>query len=146
MERDNFNACERVGRDIVEGILDGFGATYEETEDPFDAIDIFCTASTGGIGAIEVKYRSAYTSTQIDAMGGHILEQWKYDNLMDAYRLSGYTPTYWMAYPDKVLVWDLRGIVPKWVVAKYPSTTAVKGEEKNKMVTYLDRDDAAREY
>lgn len=146
--KDKFDACELAGRSIVRGIIEGMSGKVEETASKFDSIDIFATAVTGDIGAVEVKLRSGYTSYDIDDMGGHILEFTKWKALMDAWENSGYTPTYWMAYSDRVcLVWDLRDIKnPKFETRRYPSTTAVKGNDTDKRVTYLKREDAKREY
>ena len=141
--KDKFDACEIAGRSIVEDVLDGWGYKWNETLGKYDPFDIECTGDTG-IAAIEVKYRSAYTSTQIESFKGgkgHLIECHKYQDLMDAYRLSGYTPIYWVTYSDRHIVWDLRYAEVKEAIDTYPTTTAIDGENKERKVLYLQRDD-----
>lgn len=140
---DEFDECEDIGRSFVEKYLDKWGYTYEETTDKFAPYDIKCTGNTD-IAAIEVKYRSAYTATQVDSFKdgkGHLIECHKYKGLMDLWEQSGFTPIYWMTYKDTDLVWDLRYAPVEEDVDTYPTTTAIKGKPKKRNVLYLKRKD-----
>ena len=140
---DKFTECEEVGRRIVEDVLDSWGYTWEETVGKYDQYDIRCTGNTG-IAAIEVKYRSAYTASQIESFKngkGHLIECHKYDGLMNLWEHSGMTPIYWMTYADEHLVWDLRYTEPTISIDTYPTTTAIRGDDKERSVLYLDRKD-----
>ena len=79
---------------------------YEFTQEKFDSIDCFATASTGDKYAIEIKNRDISIEKYDDVM----LELHKYNALMVAYEESGYTPLFRVYFQDGVLTWDISKI------------------------------------
>ena len=79
---------------------------YEFTQEKFDSIDCFATASTGDKYAIEIKNRDI----SIDKYDDVMLELHKYNALMIAYEESGYTPLFRVYFQDGVLTWDISKI------------------------------------
>ena len=76
---------------------------YEFTQEKFDSIDCFATASTGDKYAIEIKNRDISIEKYDDVM----LELHKYNALMIAYEESGYTPIFRIYYKDGKLSYNL---------------------------------------
>ena len=79
---------------------------YEFTQEKFDSIDCFATASTGDKYAIELKNRDI----SIDKYDDVLLELHKYNALMIMYEESGYTPLFRVYYKDGKLTWDISKI------------------------------------
>ena len=76
---------------------------YEFTNERYDSIDCFATASTGDKFAIEIKNRDI----SIDKYDDVMLELHKYNALMIAYEESGYTPIFRIYYKDGKLSYNL---------------------------------------
>lgn len=76
---------------------------YEFTNERYDSIDCFATASTGDKYAIEIKNRDI----SIDKYDDVMLELHKYNALMIAYEESGYTPVFRIYYKDGKLSYNL---------------------------------------
>ena len=76
---------------------------YEFTNERYDSIDCFATASTGEKFAIEIKNRDI----SIDKYDDVMLELHKYNALMIAYEESGYTPVFRIYYKDGKLSYNL---------------------------------------
>ena len=76
---------------------------YEFTQEKFDSIDCFATASTGQRFAIELKNRDI----SIDKYDDVMMELHKYNALMIAYEESGYTPIFRIYYKDGKLSYNL---------------------------------------
>ena len=76
---------------------------YEFTNERYDSIDCFATASTGQRFAIEIKNRDI----SIDKYDDVMLELHKYNALMIAYEESGYTPIFRIYYKDGKLSYNL---------------------------------------
>ena len=79
---------------------------YEFTQEKFDSIDCFATASTGDKYAIELKNRDI----SIDKYDDVMMELHKYNALMIAHEESGYTPLFRVYFQDGVLTWDISKI------------------------------------
>ena len=76
---------------------------YEFTNERYDSIDCFATASTGDKYAIEIKNRDISIEKYDDVM----MELHKYNALMIAYEESGYTPIFRIYYKDGKLSYNL---------------------------------------
>lgn len=86
---------------------------FDIPSNPESLIDIFATAGTRTY-AFELKgRRGRYVSDYYGCEGceGWVLEDKKFNELMDAFNLSGYTPYYVNVYPDGVIrMWDVRNV------------------------------------
>lgn len=134
---DDFEKAEAEGRKIVEAILSGHCKAYEFTKEKYDHVDCYITGLSS-TAVMEIKYRSAWTSTQIERMGGQMLEKGKYDALKGK---KGYKPIFTVIYKDIVAMWDISSIKADdfKTEAKYPSSTMGKDKATTtKEVAYLD--------
>lgn len=115
---------------------------YVFTQDKFNPIDSFCTAYTQSGSktfANEVKNRDILSTLYADE--GYILELYKYNALMDAFRLSGYTPEYINYFQDCRIVWNLLSlgdIADRVIEKECTRTTATNyGNRRPKKVILL---------
>lgn len=141
---DAFEKAEYDGRKTIEAIISGQCVDYEFTKDKYCGVDLLITGNNKTV-AMEIKNRTGYTSTDIDNMGGHILEWGKYEALKE-YLQKYEKPIYTIIYPNEILMWDISDITDdRFMVEekKYPNTT--KGKNKHKIpkkVCYLKREEA----
>lgn len=133
---------ELTSRNDLLNYISGLSWNIEFTEDLHDKVDAFVTGNT--LGVIEQKYRLGYRKDDIVNMGGFMLEKPKWEALMSH---PGYRPIYVNTTSDGwCLMWDVSYIKPEDFFTDkkkdYPiSSTEPKGT-KNKVVTYLNEDDA----
>lgn len=98
------------------------------TAGKYDNIDCFSTAYTpikNITYANEIKNREINIDTY--ANDGFILEEVKYNALMEAHTQSGYTPLYINYFNDGRIVWDvttLRNVQNRWIMKWCTKTTA----------------------
>lgn len=98
------------------------------TTDQFDRLDCFSTAYTPTYTerfANEVKNREI--PIELYAKDGFILEEIKYNALMEAHTQSGYTPLYINYFNDGRIVWDvttLQNVQNRWIMKWCSETTA----------------------
>lgn len=139
---NKFTEAEKEGREIVYGIISAHCEECYFTPQRYDHVDLFLTGRTGVEAVMEIKYRSGYTSTLIDEMGGHILEKEKFNALLS---YDNYKPLYTIVYSNELLMWDVSKITEdrfETVENKYPSNTVMHGDKIPKKVAYLKRDEA----
>lgn len=140
---DSFDKAELEGRGIIEAIISGRCIAYEFTESKYDHVDCFITGLSS-TAVMEIKHRSAWTSTEIERMGGQLIERTKYDALKEN---KGYKPIYAVIYSDIVAMWDITDMDESdfHTVDKFPSTTMGKNPHKaTKEIAYLSMEDATR--
>ena len=107
---NEYQKCESIGRGKLKADYDNSPVPidYIFTLNDFDPIDSFCTAHTlpyPQTFANEVKNRDIFSTLYADE--GYILELFKYNALMNAYLLSGYTPEYINYFIDCRIVWNI---------------------------------------
>ena len=142
---DAFDRAEMIGRnrfvqDLKEGTL------YEFTSSKYDPIDCFITGANGDRYAVEIKDRNCNIKTY--AKDGYVLELAKYRALMDAYELSGYTPTYRNYFKDGKLTWLLQDIdITDRIDTQLFHCTTADGNEniREKDVIFLQKDESIEE-
>ena len=140
-----FDLAEQEGREIMEiEVLSGHCLAYEFTQDKYCPVDGFITGWSH-TAVFELKYRSGYTSTQIDDMGGHIFEWKKFTGLTsyDTYEV----PLYIVIYPDYIMMWDISTITEDRFQLernKYRKATVVESEIIPKRVAYLKREECCK--
>lgn len=139
---DKFTKAEIEGRKIVYDIISGHCDECYFTPTRYDEVDLFITGRTGKEVVMEIKNRPEYTSTQIDELGGHIIEYNKFTALTSYDR---FMPLYAMAYQDALLMWNVSGLTDdRFHIEKdkYPATTVGNNRnKKEKKVAYLKRDE-----
>ena len=114
------------------------------TPGKYDNIDNFATAHTpyGDLTyANEIKNREI--PLDLYANGGYILEEVKYNALMEAHDSSGYTPLYINYFNDGRIVWDIttiQNVENRWIMKWCTQTTATNyGNRVLKKVLLLDQ-------
>lgn len=137
---DKYGEAELIGRQKVWNMISGHCSEYYFTNQTTN-VDLFLTGMTGVEVVGEIKYRSGYTMTAIEEMGGQMLEKKKYDALME---YKGYMPLYFVLYKDYLVVWDIRKINKEDFVTetKYHLYTVEESPTITKQVHYLKIKDA----
>jgi hypothetical protein len=136
---DRFTEAEMVGREIVYSLISGHCKNYFFCEKENSGVDMFVTGYTGTKAVLEIKYRSGYTSTSIENMGGQMLEWKKYNDLMKQ-KSKGYIPLYTVVFSDKMLMWDVSSVTDdRFVIENKYKKTTVGEDHRNieKKVAYL---------
>lgn len=141
---NEFEKAENEGRAIVYSLISGHCKNHFFCEKENSGVDMFVTGQTDIKAVLEIKYRSGYTSTSIDNMGGQMLEWKKYNDLLRQ-KDKGYIPLYTVVFKDKMVMWDISKInKDRFVIEnKYEKTTV--GEDHStitKRVAYLKMDES----
>lgn len=140
---DRFTESEMAGREIVYSLISGHCRNHFFTERKNAGIDMFVTGNTGTKAVLEIKNRTAYTSTDIERLGGQMIEFKKYKDLLKQ-KEKGYLPLYTVVFKDKMVMWDVSIINEDRFITedKYQKTTV--GEDHStitKRVAYLKIDE-----
>ena len=125
---------EIIGRAIFASICNKH---YRFTKGEFDSWDVSTTGKTNTFN-IEIKYR--YILREKYDEDGYWLEEWKYNELMEAYRETGSIPYFITFLRDGVgYVWNLLDLDPvfeKRLATKSTANGTYGKEKKFKSVCY----------
>lgn len=138
---NQFEETEREGRAIYFSYVSGHCKEHYFTKDRYCEVDMFITGNTDITAVIEIKNRTAYTSTEIDKLGGQMLEYNKFTALTSYHTDK---QLYSVIYPDEIRMWDVSSITDdRFVIEnKYPATTVgYDKRKKEKKVAYLFSDE-----
>lgn len=136
---DKFTEADNEGRMIVYNLISGHCKNHFFCERENSGVDMFVTGYTGTKAVLEIKYRSGYTSTSIENMGGQMIEWKKYKDLMKQ-NGKGYVPLYTVVFNNVMVMWDVSSITDdRFVIEnKYEKTTVGEDHKKiKKKVAYL---------
>lgn len=142
---NEFQNAELRGRTVVENLIKEKVINYEFTKDPYNPIDLFITGSNGTF-SVEIKNRRPYTSEQIESYGGHWIMKHKWDDLMEAYENSGYTPYFLAIFQDIIALWNLTTIEPVWKEKEFERNNYTDHSLKDYQYTELHLSSATHTY